>query len=701
MAKSTAAIEIEVLPKGSAETTVKNFKQQLREAKNEAQQMVATFGEFSNEALAAQQKVANLADQVEDFNDRVKALNPDKFAKVQTVVNGIASGFSAAQGAMALFGSESEDLQKTLVKVQGAMALAQGLEGLGKVQQQFMAIGKSIAGPVLSAVRSFGTTVKATLISTGIGAFVVLLGTMVAYWDELKAAVSGVTGEQKKNLETAQLGAKVEEGKLETLNNQDNILKQQGKTEEQILKLKIAQTKAVITQLENQLIAQEQIKKTQIETARDNQVILQNIIRLLFIPLSVLLKQIDMIGETLGKNFGLEEKFSGGLAKLVFDPVEVEKEADKGIAETRKQLNKARNEVAGYELQITGIKTKEAETRKATADEEYRNRLAREAELAAVNAKTIQEQIIAADAQFKTRIEELKKQGYTQVEINKLRDAALEKVREDYAKKLKDDEDKLIAQEKADTDAANQNLLKSYDEFYNEQILKAKESGKTKEEIEKEVARIEIQNLEAKLVALQDSGDATIEIETQLFEKRKAIKDKEAANDLEREKNKQEGIYNIANSSLNALTSLNEAFASDSEESQKRAFEIDKALKYASTIMATIQGTQEAFSSANKSPITAIFPAYPYVQAGAALAFGLANLKKISDTKFQSKSATTGGGGNRAAGGGQMQQMAAPRMSSLGNGNELTQDRRVYVTESDISRTQKRVSNNQSVSVVE
>jgi hypothetical protein len=322
MAKSTAAIEIEVTPKGGATETVKTFKQQLKEAKNEAQQLVATFGEFSNEALAGQQRVANLSDQMEDFNDRVKALNPDKFAKVQTVVNGVASGFSAAQGAMALFGSESEDLQKTLVKVQGAMALAQGLEGLGKVQQQFMTIGKTIGGQVLTAVRSFGTTVKSTLISTGIGAFVVLLGTMVAYWDEIKEAVSGVSEEQKKNLELTKKAVGAEELKLETLNGQDNILKQQGKTEEQILKLKIAQTKAVITQLENQIIAQEQIKKTQSETAKENKVILQNIIRLLFIPLTVLLKQIDLIGETLGKNFGLEEKFSGGLAKLVFDELQ-------------------------------------------------------------------------------------------------------------------------------------------------------------------------------------------------------------------------------------------------------------------------------------------------------------------------------------------------------------------------------------------
>ena len=700
MAKSTAAIEIEVLPKGSADTTVKNFKQQLREAKIEAQQMVAQFGEFSNEALAAQQKVANLADQMDDFNDRVKALNPDKFARVQTVVSGIASGFSAAQGAMALFGSESEDLQKTLVKVQGAMALSQGLAGLGAVQQQFVTLYKTISGSVLTAIRGFGTTLKSTLIATGLGAFIVLLGTMVAYWDEIKAAVSGVTGEQKKNLETAQKGVKAEEGKLETLNSQDNILKSQGKTEEQILKLKIAQTKAVITQLENQITAQEQIKKTQVETAKRNQEILQNIIRIITLPLTLILKQVDAIGKTLGKNFKLEETFSGGLAKLVFDPEEVSQEADKGIEETKKQLLKAKNEVAGYELQVKEIRKKGAETRKAQQDEEYRNRLAREAELAAINAQSIEEQVNAADKQFKTRIADLKKQGYTEVEINKLRDAALEKVREDYAEKLKSDNEKLLATQKADTEAATQNLLKFYDDYYNEQILKAKQSGKTQEEIAKDVALIEIQNLEAKINALEETGDSTIELENQLFERRKAIKDKEKEEDIAREKAKQEAIFSLASNSLNALSALNEAFAGDTEESQKRAFEIDKGLKYAQTIMATIQGTQEAFTTANKSPLTAVFPAYPYIQAGTALAFGLANLKKISDTKFQSKSTPSNAGGNRAGGGG-VQQMAAPRASALPTNEALTQERKVYVTEGDISRTQRRVSNNQSVSVVE
>ena len=135
MAEFKAAVEIDVKASSGANQSLKGFKAQMRELKLEAQQAVMQFGEFSPEALKAQQAVASLDDKMQDFNDRVKALNPDKFSKVLTITQGVTQGFQAAQGAMALFGSESEDLQKTLVKVQGAMALAQGLEGLGKIQK--------------------------------------------------------------------------------------------------------------------------------------------------------------------------------------------------------------------------------------------------------------------------------------------------------------------------------------------------------------------------------------------------------------------------------------------------------------------------------------------------------------------------------------------------------------------------------------
>lgn len=721
MAKSTAAIEIEVVPKGNAESTVKSFKTQLKEAKIEAQQLVATFGEFSNEALAGQQKVADLSDKMEDFNDRVKALNPDKFAKVQTVVNGVASGFSAAQGAMALFGSESEDLQKTLVKVQGAMALAQGLEGLGKVQQQFTALYTTISGPVIAAFGRLRLAIGSAFAVTGVAAAITAVVLLYQKFTEHSEKLAKEREKQQQstqniiNINEESLKIQEEEiksiGKLLLITDLENVSKEDKKKAIQEIQ------KVYPDYLKNQdldKISTDQIKQANNELIvtigkrAKAQAALQELNKLYTKQVELELQLQGDGNDLLAKRIELTNKgfTPDQVEKQIQSEINLKNAVDEKIKSELKEIKVQEDKIKNYINEgdlskfLTETQIKNTDKKDKKEDDSAQKKLERDAKLAALNNETIAQRVAAADKEFATTVKQLKEQGFTQVQINQLRDAALEKVREDYAKKLKDDEDKLIAQQKADTDAANQNLLKAYDEYYNEQILKAKESGKTKEQIEKDVALLEIENLEAKLVSVQDAGDATIEIETQLFEKRKAIKDKEAADDLEREKNKQEGIYNIANSSLSALSSLNEVFASDSEESQKRAFEIDKALKYASTIMSTIQGTQEAFTSANKSPITAIFPAYPYVQAGAALAFGLANLKKISDTKYQSKSSPSAGG-NRASGGGGVPQMEAPRMSSLGNGNELTQDRRVYVTEGDISRTQKRVSNNQSVSVVE
>src|SRR3990170_123580 len=90
-------------------TANKTLKQQLKEAVKEAQLLSAQFGESSKEAFAAQKKVANLKEEISDFGDRINALNPEaKFAAVSKVASGIAGGFAAAQGAMALFGDESE-----------------------------------------------------------------------------------------------------------------------------------------------------------------------------------------------------------------------------------------------------------------------------------------------------------------------------------------------------------------------------------------------------------------------------------------------------------------------------------------------------------------------------------------------------------------------------------------------------------------
>ena len=176
----TAAIDLTV-----KKPDFKSMKSEIKELTIQAQQAVMAFGEFSPEAQRAEQALAEARDRMDDFNDRVAAVNPDKFAQINTVVTGVARGFQAAQGAMALFGNQSEDLEKTLVKLQGAMALAEGLEGLGKVNQQFTALANTIKGKVVTAF----STLRGAIMASGIGALAIALGYVVANFDKVSQAV--------------------------------------------------------------------------------------------------------------------------------------------------------------------------------------------------------------------------------------------------------------------------------------------------------------------------------------------------------------------------------------------------------------------------------------------------------------------------------------------------------------------------------
>lgn len=163
--------------------SVKSIKQELREAQASAVQMARAFGENSTEATNAAQKVAKLRDEIEDVGLKIKGLNPDKFQRIATLGQGVAQGFVAAQGAMAMFGGQSQELEKTMVKLQGAIAMSQGLQGLKDTQIAFAGLGAS-------AVKAFNT-IKASIGSTGIGLVIIALGIaiteLIANWDKLNA----------------------------------------------------------------------------------------------------------------------------------------------------------------------------------------------------------------------------------------------------------------------------------------------------------------------------------------------------------------------------------------------------------------------------------------------------------------------------------------------------------------------------------
>lgn len=107
-----------------------SLRQQMRLAKEELDRLVeASDGKITPELIAAAKRAGELQDRFEDLNNTVQAFNPDrKFQVFAGIIQNVAGAFTAAQGAAVLFGGEGESITKSLVKIQGALAITQGLQ---------------------------------------------------------------------------------------------------------------------------------------------------------------------------------------------------------------------------------------------------------------------------------------------------------------------------------------------------------------------------------------------------------------------------------------------------------------------------------------------------------------------------------------------------------------------------------------------
>jgi len=163
------------------ESNLGSLKSQLKAAQAEVSAMSEKFGATSIEALNAAKAAAKLKDTIGDAKALTDAFNPDaKFKALTASMSGALNGFQAVEGAMGLFGAEGEAVQKTLLKVQSAMALAQGVDGLLEAQDAF----KTFGATAINAFKGIATAIKAnplglliTAITLATAAFV-YLGTL-------------------------------------------------------------------------------------------------------------------------------------------------------------------------------------------------------------------------------------------------------------------------------------------------------------------------------------------------------------------------------------------------------------------------------------------------------------------------------------------------------------------------------------------
>jgi hypothetical protein len=370
---------LNALEKSMANTEQKSasLKQQLREAVNEAQSLADKFGASSKQAVEASKRAADLKDRIEDANDAIQAFKGEgTFLATSKALTAVSSGFTAVQGAMGLIGVESKDLEKQLLQVQSAMALSSGLAGLEDAGRAFNQL-KTVA------VNAFNS-IKSAIGATGIGLLVIALGTIYTYWDDIKEAVSGVSEEQKKLNVHSKTNLEQEQKKLETIGAQDEVLKLQGKSEREILKIKLAQTNEAIIASEINLENIKTTNKEQQKAVEQNYKYLKSFIDFISIPQRFLYENgakainalIGLINKIPGVNIDarLDENFANDasdyVAKLIFDPTEVKQEGEKTVAEAEKTLMNLKNQRAGFQNQINAIDKKASDDRIKTADEE-------------------------------------------------------------------------------------------------------------------------------------------------------------------------------------------------------------------------------------------------------------------------------------------------------------------------------------------
>ena len=177
----------------------------LRKAIKSYQTIALSAGRTSPIGQEALKRSADLKDKLTDLDNEVNRLAQDgkTLQGAMQIGGGVVAGYQAFTGVTALLGVENEELMKTMVKLQASMSLLQSIEQLRlatEKESQAMLLIKNVRTKVAIGLQTayafaVGTGTKAmklfrlALVSTGLGALVVLLGVIIAKWDDWKDSI--------------------------------------------------------------------------------------------------------------------------------------------------------------------------------------------------------------------------------------------------------------------------------------------------------------------------------------------------------------------------------------------------------------------------------------------------------------------------------------------------------------------------------
>jgi hypothetical protein len=615
---------------------------QLQTMAMEARAMGPAFADMANQFI---REAGRMQDEIGDTRAEIGYFASDT-RRLDAAIGGaqaVAAGFGLIEGSMAALGVESEDMQKTMMKLQGTMLVLSSLQEIQNALQAESAVRIGVTKAIQDAYNSTimmsirGLTgMKAALLATGVGAAIVGIAMLVEKMRSMREAAEKAAQAQRPLIDVAKNASdnfKEEYKNIGPLIAVVGDLTQKMSTRRDALKQ--------IQEIYPNFLANQKLEKVgayelKQATANLTTEIIKN---------AKAKAAYDKIAELSAKKFELELKQTKDLEAAQ------KKSADlfaagaglyaRQVEETAKTNAKAtKTQIDGIDKQIAAItdlisaeklsadavvdsgKKKENETKKVV---DYT--LDRQAALLAINDGTLEALVKAEDAAFATKVKQLKEQGYTEVEINKLRNAALDKVRTDYNNKKTAAEEK----EKRDAEQRAKDLLQLETDI-------AKATAVTQDQ-KRALELAETTSHYTKLIEdAKKAGKDTLALVQAQAAAENAIKesfrktDEQKANES-RMRQLQFQADMFAQYSQ-AVIAFNDAIVGKGDEAARKQAKRAKALSLAQALISTYFSAQLAYQSQFMPVPDPSSPVRGGVAAGAAVAAGLANVSKIATQKF-------------------------------------------------------------------
>ena len=628
---AVAAVNDMTTALNKADTSSQSLKAQLRQMQQELQKLDVGSAEFQKLAAEA----GKLKDQINDAAEAVRANAGNSFESLSN---------NASVLKDRLFNLDLEGVGQSFKSIAGTVkgfSFKEIQAGLGSLSSGLGAIGKALlTNPIF-------------LIAGAIAA-------AVAYSDELLSLVDGISDADQAQLEAQKEKTKLAQENLDSISAQEEILKEQGLTEEQILDLKQKQLDEVIANQKATIETSRIQLQSQVDAAKRNKEILSGIIQFLTAPLQILLGAVDGIikglnyvgvisDETFASIGSLREGLNDTLSGLLFDPDQIQKDGEAAIKEQEKTLTSLENQAAGY-------RNKERD---------------------------------AASKAAKEQQEETRKQ---QEELRKIyAEAALLRVQlnQGVIDQIKKQEEDLITQL---TNFGERTKILQTEAFGTPETaaaLREEMASVNKSAQEKELEALDEEYRNKRRLAGNDAELRKALTEEYLL-KESLIKERYAAEEEARQKELNRKRVQMTSDVIGAIAGLDEAFSKNNKKGARAAFNRNKAYSIAQAGIQTGLAVTAALT-AGGNPIKLATGAQ-FLEAGIAAATGIAQIAKIASTKFNENGGDGGGGGSTSVpsvgGGGGGNQPSVPAFNALNLGllqNRPDQTPKAYVLAQDVS----------------